>query len=76
MRVPPKTEQRESHPLDGLIAGFDRGLRTLAGVHQSSRPNPGGDIPEADLTDAEREHVAGLMRVNHTGEVCAQALYE
>ena len=76
MRVPPKAEQRERHPLDGLIAGFDRGLRTLAGVHQSSRPNPGGDIPEANLTDAEREHVAGLMRVNHTGEVCAQALYE
>lgn len=72
----PKTDHRENHPLDGLIAGFDRGLRTLTGVHQASRPNPGSDIPEADLTDAEREHVAGLMRVNHAGEVCAQALYE
>ena len=42
----------------------------------TSRPNPAADIPEAELSDTEREHVAGLMRVNHAGEVCAQALYE
>ena len=68
--------QRHSSLLDGLISGFDRGLRTLAGVHQASRPNPGGHVAEAELTAQERKHVAGLMRVNHTGEVCAQALYE
>jgi ubiquinone biosynthesis monooxygenase Coq7 len=61
--------------LDALIVGFDRGLRTLAGVASSSRPVPGAGIPDAVLSDAERQHAAGLMRVNHTGEVCAQALY-
>lgn len=62
--------------IDGLIAGFDRGLRTLTGVHQASRPNPGDEVAEAELGESERAHIAGLMRVNHTGEVCAQALYE
>ena len=76
MKASPNPQQRENHPLDGLIAGFDRGLRTLAGVHKASRPNPAADMPEAELSDTEREHVAGLMRVNHAGEVCAQALYE
>ena len=61
--------------LDQLIAGFDRTLRTLAGVASSARPLPGGDLPEAELHDDEKRHAAGLMRVNHTGEVCAQALY-
>lgn len=60
---------------DALIAGFDRALRTLAGVASSSRGIPGASIPAADLADGERRHAAGLMRVNHTGEVCAQALY-
>jgi ubiquinone biosynthesis monooxygenase Coq7 len=57
------------------IAGFDRALRTLAGVDASARVVPGAALPEADLDGAERAHAAGLMRVNHTGEVCAQALY-
>ena len=61
--------------LDALIGGFDRGLRTLAGVASSGRPVPGAGIPDAEMSDAERLHAAGLMRVNHTGEVCAQALY-
>lgn len=61
--------------LDQLIAGFDRTLRTLAGVVSSARPVPGRDLPEAELQDDEKRHAAGLMRVNHTGEVCAQALY-
>ena len=60
--------------VDDLIGVFDRGLRTLAGVGTPASPAP--DVPEGDLTDAERSHAAGLMRVNHTGEVCAQALYE
>ena len=61
--------------LDDLIVGFDRALRTLAGVATSSRPVPGAGLPPVDLDDADRRHAAGLMRVNHTGEVCAQALY-
>ena len=60
--------------LDDLIGVFDRGLRTLAGVGGANNAAP--DAPEGALTDEERTHAAGLMRVNHTGEVCAQALYE
>ena len=67
---------RTSHGLDQWISGFDRGLRTLTDVHQAARPNPAAEVAEADMTAQERAHVAGLMRVNHTGEVCAQALYE
>lgn len=62
--------------IDRLITEFDRGLRTIFGVHPSARPTPGKDLPEAALTDAERRHAAALMRVNHCGEVCAQALYQ
>jgi ubiquinone biosynthesis monooxygenase Coq7 len=61
--------------LDALIVGFDRSLRTLAGVASSARPVPGAALPDPALDDAEKRHAAGLMRVNHTGEVCAQALY-
>ena len=61
---------------DELIIGFDRALRTLAGTASSQRPNPAVDLPEETLTPEERRHAGGLMRVNHTGEVCAQALYQ
>jgi 3-demethoxyubiquinol 3-hydroxylase len=61
--------------LESLIVGFDRALRTLAGNVAATRPAPGADLPEADLTPEARRHAAALMRVNHTGEVCAQALY-
>jgi ubiquinone biosynthesis monooxygenase Coq7 len=60
---------------DDLITGFDRALRTLTGTVTSQRPSPAEDRPEGPLTPEERRHAAGLMRVNHTGEVCAQALY-
>ena len=64
--------------LDELINEFDRGLRSMTGVSRMSRPLP---VPPAstepvELTDEERAHAAGLMRVNHVGEVCAQALYQ
>jgi len=64
--------------LDELISEFDRGLRSMVGVSRMSRPLP---VPEAsvepvELTEEERAHAAGLMRVNHVGEVCAQALYQ
>ena len=60
---------------EALIAGVDRALRTLAGIATASRPAPGNALPLPELDEAERRHAAGLMRVNHTGEVCAQALY-
>ncbi|HZQ60755.1 MAG TPA: 2-polyprenyl-3-methyl-6-methoxy-1,4-benzoquinone monooxygenase [Casimicrobiaceae bacterium] len=60
---------------DALIIGFDRALRTLGGVATSTRARPGAELVEIDLGPDERRHAAGLMRVNHTGEVCAQALY-
>jgi ubiquinone biosynthesis monooxygenase Coq7 len=62
--------------LDDLIVGFDRALRTLSGVAVAARPNPARELPESELTPEERRHSVGLMRVNHTGEVCAQALYQ
>jgi len=61
--------------IDSFIVGFDRALRTLSGTAQSARPRPGATMPEPQLSSDERRHAAGLMRVNHTGEVCAQALY-
>lgn len=61
---------------DTLIIGFDRALRTLLAPAISVRPVPGESIAEAPLNDAEKRHAAGLMRVNHTGEICAQALYQ
>ena len=62
--------------LDELILGFDRALRTLSGVAAGGRTNPAAGMPEPELTADERRHATGLMRVNHTGEVCAQALYQ
>ena len=61
--------------IESWIVGFDRALRTLTGLAQSTRPIPGAGLPEPELTPEERRHAASLMRVNHTGEVCAQALY-
>lgn len=63
--------------LDELISEFDRGLRSLTGISRMSRPVPApAEPPAGELTPAERTHAAGLMRVNHVGEVCAQALYQ
>lgn len=61
--------------IDELIIGFDRALRTLSGTAVSARPSPADKYSDSTLNEAERRHAAGLMRVNHTGEVCAQALY-
>ena len=63
-------------PIDDLIAGFDRSLKTLTGGIPSARPRPGQDAPEKEMSEQERQHAAGLMRINHCGEICAQALYE
>jgi 3-demethoxyubiquinol 3-hydroxylase len=61
--------------IDSLIVAFDRALRTLSGTATPARPAPGAKLAEPVLAPRERQHAAGLMRVNHTGEVCAQALY-
>ena len=62
--------------LDALIVEFDRGLRTLAGTPRAARPTPGAEREDAQLSPAERSEAAALMRVNHCGEICAQALYQ
>ncbi len=62
--------------LDQLIVEFDKGLRTLFSQAHSARARPDAKIPDAPLTDDEKKHAAALMRVNHSGEVCAQALYQ
>ena len=62
--------------LDRAIVEFDRALRAVAGIHHAERPSPASNIPEGDLDAAARAHSAALMRVNHVGEVCAQALYQ
>jgi len=69
-------QRNPSDAVDNLINGFDRALKTLTGGRTVQRENPAEQIQDADLSDAEKRHVGGLMRVNHTGEVCAQALYE
>ncbi|MDO9450852.1 MAG: 2-polyprenyl-3-methyl-6-methoxy-1,4-benzoquinone monooxygenase [Rugosibacter sp.] len=62
--------------IDRLIPELDKVLRTLCAPAPTSRPMPGEDLPEADLSDAEKRHAAALMRINHCGEICAQALYQ
>ena len=61
--------------LDTLIVELDTGLRTLLAKPRSVRAHPDADLFDTDLTEAEKAHASALMRVNHTGEVCAQALY-
>ncbi len=62
--------------IDALIIEFDKALRTVFAPAQTRRPTPGADLPEAELSEAEKRHAAALMRVNHVGEICAQALYQ
>jgi 3-demethoxyubiquinol 3-hydroxylase len=60
--------------LDRLLIVADNALRTVSGSNHASRPSP-GERDTGSMDDTERRHVAGLMRVDHAGEVCAQALY-
>lgn len=66
----------QTSPIERLIAGADRALRTLFAAPTAARPNPARGIDDETLTDDQRRHAVGLMRVNHAGEVAAQALYE
>lgn len=61
--------------LDPFILQLDRALRTVLVPSPTARPMPGERLDEPELTDTEKRHAAALMRVNHVGEVCAQALY-
>jgi len=62
-------------PMDTLLTIVDRALRTVFTHHRASRANPAGGISDASLSDAEKRNASALMRVNHVGEICAQALY-
>jgi ubiquinone biosynthesis monooxygenase Coq7 len=61
--------------LNALILAADSALRTLWAEPRASRPTPVAESPGLEMTEAERKEAAALMRVNHVGEVCAQALY-
>ncbi|HQT80555.1 MAG: demethoxyubiquinone hydroxylase family protein [Ferrovum sp. 37-45-19] len=62
--------------LDQLIIAFDRSLRVLVTSQQAGRATPGGELRDLDLSERDRRFASRLMRINHTGEVCAQALYQ
>ena len=76
-----RSTRRELSGLDHLLSRVDQQMRRFAGERGGSpqnpvRPSPAQGHDEPMLSGREREHAAGLMRVNHTGEVCAQALYQ
>ncbi|MCA0393788.1 MAG: 2-polyprenyl-3-methyl-6-methoxy-1,4-benzoquinone monooxygenase [Proteobacteria bacterium] len=62
-------------PVDRVLVEAQRALETVFGAPAARRPNPAADTPDIALDTAERRHAAGLMRINHVGEVCAQGLY-
>ena len=70
-------EQRQLSPLDKLLAGASNALRTVAApAGRPARKNPSSEIEDTELDVQQKRHAAGLMRVNHAGEVAAQALYQ
>ena len=72
----PVAEARRLSGSDRVLAAFQRALDTVAGAAVAARPSPGDLQPLPRLDPPARRRAAGLMRVNHTGEVCAQALYD
>ncbi|NYT65741.1 2-polyprenyl-3-methyl-6-methoxy-1,4-benzoquinone monooxygenase [Alcaligenaceae bacterium] len=71
---------RRTGVVDGVLSELGRAMQVLAGTMPAARPNPAGPVSAIDtstdaLTDEQQRHAAGLMRVNHVGEICAQALY-
>lgn len=68
---------RRASTLDNVLSEVGRALQVLSGAAHAGRPNPAGkpDLAAPELTAHEQKHAAALMRVNHVGEVCAQALY-
>jgi ubiquinone biosynthesis monooxygenase Coq7 len=70
-------EKRQLTPLDRLLASANNALRTVATpAGHTARQNPAANIIDADLNASQKRHAAGLMRINHAGEVAAQALYQ
>jgi len=70
-------QDRDLTPLDRLLARADNALRTIAApAGRPARKNPATDIADSDLSSEQRSHAAGLMRVNHAGEIAAQGLYQ
>ena len=68
---------RRMNPIDHFISNIDQGMRTIFGKPDiTERENPAREVDEAELTDKEKRHSAALMRVNHAGEIAAQALYQ
>jgi ubiquinone biosynthesis monooxygenase Coq7 len=72
----PARDPRDYTPADRLIGSFDQALRTLFGRNSAARPYPAAGIAETVEQPTDRRHAAALMRVNHSGEVAAQALYQ
>jgi 3-demethoxyubiquinol 3-hydroxylase len=66
---------RQFNRLDRVLSGIEHAMEAIAGKPEAVRPSPGHGLPEAEMDDIQRRQAAGLMRINHTGEVCAQALY-
>ena len=62
--------------IDQLILEFDKALRTVFVPAKTRRPTPGAELPDVALSEEEKRHTVGLMRINHCGEICAQALYQ
>lgn len=71
-----QTDLREIPLIDSIIPEIDKALRAVFAAAPTRRPMPGADLPEAEMSEDEKRHVAALMRVNHCGEICAQALYQ
>ena len=61
---------------DSIVVALDNGLKTLSGSFQNSKQSPADAVEEGEMSELEKVHASGLMRVNHVGEICAQALYE
>jgi ubiquinone biosynthesis monooxygenase Coq7 len=67
---------RNLNYLDRILDSVENGLRTLSAKPSAGRISPAAPVPELELSDSEKKLSASLMRINHTGEVCAQALYQ
>lgn len=68
---------RQYSIIDNVICNFNNALQTVLGINTTAvRPSPAQDLPEPNLNKQKQDHVARLMRINHVGEVCAQALYQ
>ena len=75
--IMPPMEERQLSPLDRFLSGVDNAIRAAASSPtRASRPNPAAGIAETGLSGVEKAHSAGLMRVNHAGEIAAQGLYQ